>query len=130
LNYLQEAFLWLSFYDFTIFKVRSSLNVMRVPLSSGQHIASSMTVAADVFVPFMFNCQPQLLEISAPFASALGEVKIVHDNDFERRARRAEMYVHSRLVMQHRSQISSAGMRARLKYCSTTIQLSASKKSF
>lgn len=51
-----------------------------------------MSVAADVFVPFFFNSPPQLLHVSAPLANALGEVKLMRDNEFERRARRAEMY--------------------------------------
>jgi hypothetical protein len=53
-----------------------------------------MSVAADVFVPFFINSPPQLLLINAPLANALGEVRIMRDNEFERRARRAEMCAH------------------------------------
>ncbi len=72
-------------------KVRSSLDILRLRTTSDMHVGSAMSVAADVFVPFFFNNPPQLLHVSAPLANALGEVKIIRDNEFERRARRAEM---------------------------------------
>jgi hypothetical protein len=64
---------------------------MRLPISADFHISSSMSVAADVFVPFFFNSPPQLLLIDAPVGNALGEVKIIYSNEFERRARRIDM---------------------------------------
>ena len=64
---------------------------MRLHTTSQLRIGSAMSVAADVFVPFFFNSPPQLLHINAPLANALGEVKILRDNEFERRARRADM---------------------------------------
>ena len=75
-----------------VLKVRSSLDMLRLRTTSDMRVSSAMSVAADVFVPFFFNNAPQLLHVSAPLANALGEVKIIRDNEFERRARRAEMY--------------------------------------
>jgi hypothetical protein len=66
---------------------------MRLPTTPDLHISAAMSVAADVFVPFFFNTPPQLLQVSAPLANALGEVKIIRDNEFERRARRTDMCV-------------------------------------
>ena len=67
---------------------------MRLPTTPELQITSAMAVAADVFVPLFFNSLPQLLQIHAPLANALGEVKIKRDNEFERRARLADMCVH------------------------------------
>jgi hypothetical protein len=76
-----------------ILQVRSSFDTVRLPTSADLHISSSMSVAADVFVPFFFNSPPQLLLVDAPLGNALGEVKIIHNNEFERRARRIDMCV-------------------------------------
>ena len=66
---------------------------MRLPTTPELQITSGMAVAADVFVPLFFSSLPQLLQIDAAPANALGEVKIMRDNEFERRARRADMCV-------------------------------------
>ncbi len=54
---------------------------MRRRTTAELHVSAAMSVAADVFVPFFFNSLPQLLQINAPLANALGEVKIMRDNE-------------------------------------------------
>ncbi len=73
--------------------VRNAVDTMVLPTTPDLHISAAMSVAADVFVPFFFNSAPQLLQVSAPLANALVEVKIIRDNEFERRARRTDMCV-------------------------------------
>jgi hypothetical protein len=64
-----------------ILQVRNALDTMRRRTTADLHVSAAMSVAADVFVPFFFNSPPQLLQITAPIASALGEVKILRDNE-------------------------------------------------
>lgn len=88
--------------------VRSSLDILRVRTTSDLSVSSAMSVAADVFVPFFINSPPQLLLINAPLANALGEVRIMRDNEFERRARRAEMYERGAAVLQARLSLTGS----------------------
>ena len=67
-------------------QVRNALDTMRLPTTPDLHISAAMSVAADVFVPVVFNRAPQLQHVSVPLANALGLVKIIRDNVFRERA--------------------------------------------